>query len=82
MIRSRVPVIAAQDRRSLRKTGLIHAPQHSQPTNELCQYPPSLMLRRTSPKPAAEADTSHGFAPDLQSRTAPVPRAQSREPKA
>ena len=34
-------------------------------------YPPSLKLRRTSPKPAAEAGTCHGFPPDIRSRTAP-----------
>ena len=43
---------AVRDRRSLRKTDLIHAPQHSPSTNEVCQYTP------------------HGFATDLQSRTA------------
>ena len=74
-----VPLAAVQDRRSLRKTDLIHAPQPSLPTNKLCQY------------------TSHGFAPDLQSRTAgcevefsywllvcdgPEPKAQGPETKA
>jgi hypothetical protein len=43
---------AMRDRRSLRKTDLIHTPQRSPPTNKLCQYTP------------------HGFATDLQSRTA------------
>jgi len=31
---------AMRNRVSLRKTALIHAPQHSPPTNELCQYTP------------------------------------------
>jgi len=43
---------AVRDRRSLRKTDLIHAPQRSPPTNDVGQYTP------------------HGFATDLQSRTA------------
>jgi hypothetical protein len=49
----------------VKATDLIQAPQRSPPTNEVCQYPPSLKLRRTSPKPAAEAGTPHGFAADL-----------------
>lgn len=43
------------------QTDLIQASQHSPPTNQPSQYPPSLKLRRTSPKPAAEAGTSHGL---------------------
>ena len=36
---------AVRNRRSLRKTDLIRAPQHSPPTNEVCQYTPHGLLR-------------------------------------
>jgi hypothetical protein len=47
-----LPLAAVRDRRSLRKTDLIHAPQHSQATNELCQctsygFAPDLRSRTT-----------------------------------
>ncbi len=72
--RSAEPYVAPQNRLDPHTSAFRRRP------HQLCQYPPSLKLRRTSPKPAAEAGTPYGFAPDIRSRAAVAREGLHGEP--